>query len=41
MTTLGWSPEVQAKAVVRSSVDWQATVAEFMLGRRAEDQGQK
>jgi len=31
------APDVEAKAVVHSSVDWQATVAEFMLGRRAED----
>lgn len=29
--------DVEAKAVVHSSVDWQATVAEFMVGRRAED----
>ncbi|CAE7291503.1 unnamed protein product [Symbiodinium sp. CCMP2592] len=35
------APDVEAKAVVHSSVDWQATVAEFMLGRRAEDKGQK
>ncbi|CAE7534500.1 unnamed protein product [Symbiodinium sp. CCMP2456] len=29
--------DVEAKAVVHSSVDWQATAAEFMVGRRAED----